>query len=224
MGFTTSGSLEFAACFKERKEAGNRTTAVRFIQAHARNGARLRNPYADRPMRWLGFSHGAMRGCISSPTGIATSSCKAPSALFQGCIPETNARFFARDYEILTLFARFLAKSRCGFPQYHSSEFVTTCLPIWRSISVKVSMMLRSAVDSATEAHIYVLVRSNQTWFSQQLTCSLNSKDARQQGRFRDGQPHILPSFAQMLLEPCLPNAQLIRHFSCDSRGQFHHS
>ena len=116
MGFTTSGSLEFAACFKERKEAGNRTTAVRFIQAHARNGARLRNPYADRPMRWLGFSHGAMRGCISSPTGIATSSCKAPSALFQGCIPETNARFFARDYEILTLFARFLAKKQVWVP------------------------------------------------------------------------------------------------------------
>ena len=55
---------------KKRKEAGKRTTAVWFIEADARSEtpmeelvAKLNNPYADRPVRWLGFSkwrHGGL--------------------------------------------------------------------------------------------------------------------------------------------------------------------
>ena len=56
---------------KERKEAGKRTTAVWLIAADAQTEcpmeelvARLNNPHADRPLRWLAFSNGAIGGYI----------------------------------------------------------------------------------------------------------------------------------------------------------------
>ena len=97
---------------KKRKEAGKRTTAVWFIEADARSEtpmeelvAKLNNPYADRPVRWLGFFQMAPWGAVSEVLRAALQKAVARLSMhcFQGYIPETNARFFARDYEILPL-------------------------------------------------------------------------------------------------------------------------
>ena len=181
MEFTTSGSLEFVAL------RGKRVTALWLIEADAWSEApmeelvaRLNNPSADRPVRWLGFSNGAMRGCIRSLTHCKKQLQGSQCIVFKGASlkPTHDSSLESMRYSHFDLKVwRSFNKTRCGFPEYPSSEFVATYLPLWVAVSsnsVKASMMLRSVADRATKAHTYVLLRSKQTWISQQLTCSLD--------------------------------------------------